>query len=97
MLWQEYSFLPPTDNSDVILLNRMRIIKKNNNIWIQNLLGAESRTCKQSSITNAKAKRIRLVYLGKTLTQTQTLGVHGPLGKCIKMLYPSLSLIIRNF
>ena len=78
MLRREYSFPPPTDNSDVILLNRMHIIKKNNNIWIQNLLGAESRTCKQSSITNAKAKAkwIRLVYLGKT----QTLGVRWPLG-----------------
>ena len=70
------SFPPTTDNSDVILLNRMRIIKKNNNIWIQNLLEAESRTCKQSSIAKAKANRICLVSLGKTLTQT--LGVHGP-------------------
>ena len=77
------SFPPPTDNSDVILLNHMRIINKNNTIWIQNLFRAESRTCKQSSIANAKANRIRLVCLGKTvmqtLTQTLTLGVHGPL------------------
>ena len=56
------SFPPTTDNSDVILLNCVRIIKKNNNIWIQNLLGAESRTCKQSSIAKAKANRIRLVH-----------------------------------
>ena len=65
MLWQEYSFLPPTDNSDIILLNHVHIIKKHNNIWIQNLLGAESRTCKQSRIVNAKANRISLVCLGK--------------------------------
>ena len=35
------SFPPTTDNSDIILLNHMHIIKKNNNIWIQNLLGAD--------------------------------------------------------
>ena len=82
MLWQEYSFPPPTDNSDIILLNHMCVIKKNNNIRTQNLLGAESRTCKQSSSTNAKAERICLVCLGKMLMQMlmqmQMLGVHGP-------------------
>ena len=72
------SFLPPTDNSDVIFLNHMHIINKNNNIWIQNLFGAESRTCKLSSNANAKANRIRLVCLGKMLTQMLMLGVHGP-------------------
>ena len=77
--WGGKDSLPPTtDNSDVILLNRMHIIKKNNNIWIQNLLGAESRTCKQGSIAKAKANRICLVCLGKTLMQMQTLGVHRP-------------------
>ena len=78
MLQQEYSFLPPTDNNDVILLNHVHIIKKHNNIWTQNLLGAESRICKQSSIANAKANSIHLVCLGKMLTQMQMLGVHGP-------------------
>ena len=32
------SFPPPTDNSDIILLNHVCIINKNNTIWIQNLL-----------------------------------------------------------
>ena len=32
------SFPPPTDNSDIILLNHMHIINKINTIWIQNLL-----------------------------------------------------------
>ena len=68
------SFIPPIDNSDIILLNHMRIINKNNTIWIQNLFRAESRTCEQSGITNAKANRTHLVCLGKMLT----LGVHEP-------------------
>ena len=49
------SFPPQTDSDDVtIIVNHVSIINKNNTIWIQNLLGAESRTYKQMGIANAK-------------------------------------------
>ena len=56
------SFRPQTDSDDVIIIvNCMSIINKNNTIWIQNLLGAESRTCKQRGIANVKANFHTLV------------------------------------
>ena len=50
------SFPSQTDSDDItIIVNRLSIKNKNNKVWIQNLLGAESRTCTQRGIANAKA------------------------------------------
>ena len=56
------SFPPQTDSDDLtIIVNHVSIINKNNNIWIHNLLGAESRTCTQMGIANVKANLYRSV------------------------------------
>ena len=56
------SFPPQTDSDDItIIVNRASIINKNNTIWVQNLLGAESRTWEQMGIANGKASFYRSV------------------------------------
>ena len=75
------NFPPPTDNSDVTV--ESCAYHKQKQYLDSEFIGAESRTCKQSSIANTKANRIRFVCLGKTLP----LGVHEPLITAYKITY----------
>ena len=63
MIFQPLTSFPPQTNGDdiTIIVNCVSVINKNSTIWIQNLLGAESSTCKERDIANAKANFYRLV------------------------------------